>query len=51
MSVKSYKSHLQEYIQKKYKITPHYEEKEIGKNPTTHEIMYSSEVYMEHELL
>jgi dsRNA-specific ribonuclease len=51
MSMKSYKSHLQEHIQKKYKVTPHYEEKEIGKNPGTHEIIYSSDVYMEKELL
>ncbi len=46
MSVKSYKSHLQEHIQKIHKITPTYVEKEIGKDPETHDILYQSDLYM-----
>lgn len=42
ISVKSFKSHVQELIQKSHKITPTYIEKEIGKDPITHEILYES---------
>jgi ribonuclease III len=45
-SVKSYKSHLQELIQKNNKITPTYTEKEIGKDPGTNDILYESTVSM-----
>lgn len=51
LSVKSYKSHLQELIQKGHKITPTYIEKEIGKDPTTNDILYESVVMMWDEQL
>lgn len=51
LSVKSYKSHLQELVQKLNKVTPHYVETEKWKDPTTHEIMYESLVYMWETLL
>lgn len=51
ISVKSYKSHLQEHIQKLHKITPHYIESEIGKDEKTGDILYESQVYMWEERL
>ncbi len=50
LSVKSYKSHFQELLQKLYKITPRYEETE-GKDPQTHEVIYTSRVYKDDVLL
>lgn len=50
-SVKSYKSHLQELIQKNHKITPTYTEKEIWKEPGTNDIIYESIVSMWDEQL
>lgn len=51
LSVKSYKSHLQEVIQKTHKITPHYREIELGKDPVSHEIIYQSTAYMDEKIL
>lgn len=50
LSVKSYKSHFQELLQKLYKITPRYEETE-WKDPQTHELIYTSGVYKDDVLL
>jgi len=50
-SVRSYKTLLQEHIQKNHKVTPHYEEKEIGKEPTTGDQIYESSVYQDSQLL
>jgi ribonuclease-3 len=46
ISVKSFKSHLQEHIQKLYKITPTYIETEIWKEPTSGDVLYESTVSM-----
>lgn len=46
MSIKSYKSHLQEHLQKEYKITPHYIEEEYGKDTDSGEQLYQSHVYL-----
>lgn len=51
LSVKSYKSHLQELIQKNHKITPTYTETEIWKEPGTNDILYESVVSMWDEKL
>jgi ribonuclease III len=51
MSVRSFKTLLQEHIQKIHKLTPYYEEKELGKDPTSHELLYESSVYMDNQLL
>lgn len=51
LSVKSYKSHLQELVQKLHKVTPHYIETEYWKDPETHELLYESRVYMWEQLL
>ncbi len=44
-SVRSAKTLLQEHIQKISKVTPRYEEKEIGKDATTGDALYESTVY------
>lgn len=50
LTIKSYKSHFQELLQKLYKITPRYEEVE-WKDENTHEVIYISRVYKEEEEL
>lgn len=50
-SVKSYKSHVQELIQKAQKLTPHYKDTEIWKDELSHEILYKSEIYVWEDLL
>jgi ribonuclease III len=51
LSVRSYKTLLQEHTQKLQKLTPYYEEKELGKDPVSHEMIYESSVYIETTLL